>query len=355
MTNATLNANSNSTNATLLQPPLRFTWTYGTITKHSIMWLLILCGIIGNLLTLYAIIKLRRKKKSSIYETLLISLALADLGILVITFPVSVLVGPMVNWHIGRFACYVLIPLNDTFVPASTLTLLLIAMLRYRAIVYPMKQRIPAKLVGAVLGMLWTVAISIAIIPFTIWLRAIDIPTNSFARCIYTIPPISRKIWSASCFLLLLIIPLMMIWVIYWKIRKELFRPFEGFRERSSSVISFRRARENEQAIRMILIVTVVFTVLIPPWFIVTILRNFLGHRNAVLLTLHDIAVVMTCMNSAVNCFIYCIYNKAYRAEIAVLFKCTTGKRINPSKYEFRTEYCNSDADGVMIKNLSSK
>ena len=90
-------------------------------------------GVIGNLLV--CLVVLGRLRKTSMNYHLL-SLAIADLGVLLFIYPVSVAryVSPF-RWLLGEQACSYMIPTNEIFFGASIWSITAIAIERYRNIV----------------------------------------------------------------------------------------------------------------------------------------------------------------------------------------------------------------------------
>ena len=90
-------------------------------------------GVIGNLLVCFVILGRLRKTSMNYY---LLSLAIADLGVLLFIYPVSVAkyVSPF-RWLLGEQACLYMIPTEEIFFGASIWSITAIAIERYRNIV----------------------------------------------------------------------------------------------------------------------------------------------------------------------------------------------------------------------------
>ena len=133
------NATGNSSSANTTQPSLFIRPPYleeplaATIFQISLWSTIAFLGVIGNLLV--CIVILRRLKKTSMNHYLL-SLAIADLGVLVIIYPVAVCkyIEPSV-WLLGETFCLYMIPTEEIFFGASIWSITVIAIERYRNIV----------------------------------------------------------------------------------------------------------------------------------------------------------------------------------------------------------------------------
>ena len=104
-----------------------------TVFQITLWSMVAFMGVIGNLLV--CIVILRRLKKTSMNYYLL-SLAIADLGVLVIIYPVAVCkyIKPFV-WLLGETFCLYMIPTEEIFYGASIWSITAIAIERYRNIV----------------------------------------------------------------------------------------------------------------------------------------------------------------------------------------------------------------------------
>ena len=101
----------------------------------------------------------------------LLSLALADLGVLLLMYPVAVLkyVSPF-RWLLGRDACLYMIPTEEIFFGASTWSITAIAIERYRNVVgakryqirYRSRDRVRTWLV---IGMVWFASFLVSSVP----------------------------------------------------------------------------------------------------------------------------------------------------------------------------------------------
>ena len=138
--NATLNTSSaNIANeeitqpSSLTRPPYLEEPLAATIFQISLWSTIAFLGVIGNLLV--CIVILRRLKRTSMNHYLL-SLAIADLGVLVIIYPVAVCkyIEPFV-WLLGEKFCLYMIPTEEIFFGASIWSITVIAIERYRNIV----------------------------------------------------------------------------------------------------------------------------------------------------------------------------------------------------------------------------
>jgi len=140
----------------------------GAIVFQISLWsTIVLLGVIGNVLVCIAI--LTRPKMKSSMNYYLLSLAIADLGVLLIIYPMVVLkyLFPF-RWLLGKHACYYLYPTVEIFFGASIWSITAIATERYRNIVgaqrYQIKHR--SRLTTfVVIGIVWLASFLVSSVP----------------------------------------------------------------------------------------------------------------------------------------------------------------------------------------------
>ena len=136
--NVTFNE-SNYTNATVAPSTAPGFPTYldeplaATIFQITLWSTIAFVGVIGNLLVCLVILRRLRKTSMNYY---LLSLAMADLGVLLMIYPVAVCkyLKPF-KWLLGKGACLYMMPTNEIFFGASIWSITAIAIERYRNIV----------------------------------------------------------------------------------------------------------------------------------------------------------------------------------------------------------------------------
>lgn len=123
-------------------------------------------GVIGNLLVCLVVLRRLRKTSMNYY---LLSLAIADIGVLAIIYPVSVAkyVSPT-RWLLGKAACLYMIPTEEIFFGSSIWSITAIAIERYRNIVganrYQFWNRSRLRTVLAIMAV-WTASFLVSSVP----------------------------------------------------------------------------------------------------------------------------------------------------------------------------------------------
>ncbi|ELT95621.1 hypothetical protein CAPTEDRAFT_24737, partial [Capitella teleta] len=126
-------------------------------------------GFCGNAAMLALIV--RRKLYRSPTFFFLANLALSDLLKAVIVLPITVMTQLCGNWVFGSFICFLLPMMHSFPVHASMLTYLVIAVDRYRLIIYPMKTRVPA---GLCVIAVWMIGVCV-VLPYVVYVKYIDL------------------------------------------------------------------------------------------------------------------------------------------------------------------------------------
>ena len=138
-----------------------------TVLQISLWSTIVLLGVIGNVLVCIAILTRPKMKTSMNYY--LLSLAIADLGVLLIIYPMVLLkyLYPF-RWLLGEHACYYLYPTVEIFFGSSVWSITAIAMERYRNIVGGKRFRIKHRSrvrAFVVIGMVWLTSFLVSSVP----------------------------------------------------------------------------------------------------------------------------------------------------------------------------------------------
>ncbi|XP_060598437.1 allatostatin-A receptor-like isoform X2 [Ruditapes philippinarum] len=106
------------------------------VTVYTLIGLL---GIIGNLLVIFSIIKVKRMR--SITNLFLLSLATADLLLVCVCVPAKAISSYSYTWTLGLFMCKFVYYIQAVSMIGSALTLTVMSIERFIAIRYPLKAR----------------------------------------------------------------------------------------------------------------------------------------------------------------------------------------------------------------------
>jgi len=163
-------ANTSLAKATAPSFPVYLDQPFGATVFQVTLWSTIaFLGVIGNLLVCTVILSQAKMKTSINYY--LLSLAIADLGVLLLIYPLLVLtyLFPF-RWLLGRLVCFYLTPTVEIFFGASTWSITAIAIERYRNVVGAKRYQIRyrsrhRRRTFVVIGIVWLASFLVSSVP----------------------------------------------------------------------------------------------------------------------------------------------------------------------------------------------
>ena len=332
-----------------------------TVFQISLWSTIVLLGVIGNVLVCIAI--LRRPKMKTSMNYYLLSLAIADLGVLLIIYPMIVLryLFPF-RWLLGKHACYYLYPTVEIFFGASVWSITAIAIERYRNIVgakrYHIKHRSRVR-TFVVIGMVWLASFlvsSVPLYPFMAYHSTLEIcylewPDVSGTNAVFLSYSIALVVvWYA--------LPLVIIAFTYVKIKKRV-RESVAFRnsmsenddgaqavlqtssnkERSQKIIW----RQNKKATRILTPLVILFAVTMFPLSALRVLLIIMPefwtkpYYNLIMGQL----IMFIMINSAANPLVYCITSKEFKDAFGEILKRSSQKKWSWKRISTRRQSSN--------------
>ncbi|XP_013791278.1 5-hydroxytryptamine receptor-like [Limulus polyphemus] len=183
----------------------------------SLLSLLILATILGNVFVIAAI--LMEKNLKTVGNYLVLSLAMTDLMVACLVMPLGAVYEVSQKWILGPLLCDVWTSCDVLCCTASILHLLAIATDRYWAVtnVDYVHQR-SVRHIGLMILLVWTVALLVSIAPFFGWKDPeFEERIHNERECLVN-QDLSYQIFATfSSFFL----PLLIVLVLYWRIYKE--------------------------------------------------------------------------------------------------------------------------------------
>ena len=155
--------------------------------KLGLEVLIALFGVVGNALVAIVISCMGKKKKPA--DLYLLNLAIADLGILLLTFPLGAIreKAPL-NWPLGEFTCIYLYPITEIFHGVSVWSIGVIAVERYRKIVTLQPKRDNRKKTALrnpkiIVGLVWVISFCIFCFPLYFVVEYVEFTTGEGKLC----------------------------------------------------------------------------------------------------------------------------------------------------------------------------
>ena len=302
-----------------------------TIFIFVLNGIIALIGLIGN--TSVCVIIFKGKRMRTIANFFLMNLAIADILVLSMCYPLWIIDGIGVKWYLGEAMCKILPSLTDSFYGVSMGCITAIAIYRYFMILHPMHTQLTFRRARVIIVIIWIVSISVICAPLfpvkkylhgrcgSVW------PDEEY-RKVYQIVQIS---WY--------VIPMMIILVTYIRIRMYLNKKmrYEWMNTRRPSVYDTGLASHVlgiKKALQLLAPVVVAYAILVFPWNMVrlisllpqsvyyeltetgkpTVLKDWFNY-------LMQFSATILMANSSCNPFIYYLVSKDFRGEFKKGFR----------------------------------
>ena len=309
---------------------------------------LLLFSVSGNCL-LIAVIR-RNKRMQTITNYLIANMAVSDILITVLAVPrqiTEILLGPrrwLIDGLLGSILCKSMSFFQDISTGVSILSLVVMAIDRYRGIVFPLRRELimqPAKLCKIIILLIWIISMGLHLVYFYIF----RLETNdSETYCTLSwAPKFDNKKSQEIYFLILLVcliaIPTCAVIILYSAIILNLKRSRIASKGPSSCLTS-RRLREDTKVVRIIMAILIALVVCVIPLNVCGILFYYVwdwkmpcGIENVVFA-----AHFILYSNASVNPCIYFILHDRYRRGLRDIVSVLHVGKIRAIMEENRTK-----------------
>ena len=287
-------------------------------------------SVLGNSLLIVIIKKKRRMQTITNY--LIANMAVSDIIMTVLAVPreiTEIILGLrrwLVDGALGSFLCKSLSFFQDISTAVSILSLVVIAIDRYRGIVFPWRKPLmkPAKLCKVIIPLIWLVSMGLHAVYFYTF-RVITYDKKSYCTPSWAPkydPKNTQEIYYVILLVCLIAIPACILTSLYSVIIFNLKRSRITTCRGPSNSMTSRRLQEDMKVARNIIAILIAFTVCITPINVFAIMFYFVwdfkipcgmeGFGFAAHLILYLSALVNPC--------IYYIFNDKYRQGILNIF-----------------------------------
>ena len=324
-----------------------------------------LLGVVGNVIVCATII--RRPQVLSAMSQYLLSLAFADLGVLLLILPEGVLkVHFPYRWVLGKALCLYITPISPLFFTAAIWSITTIAVERYANIAWKMMQiggRRSLKRSRLIIVVIWVISFVTASLPVYIH-RGYD--SNS-RRCLTAYPKTVKRGMVHLNATLQYILPLSIITFCYQRIGKrvsERLRLFQNETENDSQVKDsssmmntkaiLQQTRKTQRILKPLVILFALSMLPLNVFNLVIAYWDRLFYRNYALLLISAI-LVSTTLNSAADPLVYCIVSKEFRAEIKSMLSRCFRRRFGKSKQRDSTLTNTRRSQGTNVSLLDDQ
>ncbi|XP_031556968.1 galanin receptor type 1-like [Actinia tenebrosa] len=330
------NASSNATHVSsrsfhhFLQEP--FGLTIGRLIIEGIIFFI---GVVGNILVCVVVVRQRLTK--SLAYVFILNLAIADLGILLFSFPFGLIRTEGISWPFGWFGCKVFYPLSDVFHGVSIASITVIAIYRYRGIVAgrsPNQNR-AANCAKVIIFCLWVSSFLLLVVPLFFSMEFVI-----FQGKHYCYPKFEKwlyfAIYQMELFVITYMLPISIILFTYVKIRarlRESIRLRHQIRRQSGLLNKTDKDSFNEKnfkALRILTPVVLVFVVTMLPYNIYRVVDIFIDTSGIkYMLIFFKMCVLAFVCNSSANPVIYALISDEFRKAFKWHLRYCVSKPLN--------------------------
>ena len=286
-------------------------------------------GVIGNLVVITKII--RGTNAFSVMTPYLLSLAFADLGILLFNNPLVILQIEFPHkWFFGELVCLYFVPFTETFFGACIWSITAIAAERYLKIAWTITVPISSggrrfsKRILLIVVTIWVASFFLTALPIYLY----QTYHSNICYCAYP-PSLHRKLATINA-ILMYVLPLGIIAFSYHRIGKLVTERAMKLRQQTPnpSLDSSRSTiKRNEEAIliqtsktqRILKPLVILFAVTMLPYQMFMLTMVYWADtfsRQSYYYILMNIVSFSVATNSAADPLVYCVTNKDFRREI---------------------------------------
>ncbi|XP_061175057.1 QRFP-like peptide receptor isoform X2 [Saccostrea echinata] len=330
-----------------------------SVTFYSLIGLL---GIAGNVLVIVAILTFPRMK--NITNVFLLSLASADLLLVLICVPIKCTAFFTYTWQIGGFLCTFVAYIQNVSMVCSVMTLTVMSIERFVAILYPLRARSVCTMKHAkiVTILIWIASFIIALpTVFVQKLKEVGNDKVTAHWCVKQFLSHGFEIaYEIYMFVILFTIPLSVMLVTYIRISLEIWdvvskravlrsgseysytstTPSNGGMKREASFLNQSSSRAStksapitynedaktrKQVILMLMVIVVLFAICWGPILLNNLLVAFKVIDNlhtGILKPMRMAFHLMSYANSCVNPIVYGIMSKNFQDSLKSVLKC---------------------------------
>ncbi|KAK3696429.1 hypothetical protein QZH41_001275 [Actinostola sp. cb2023] len=296
------------------------------VTKLTLQVVIALVGVVGNLLVCIVITK--RANMKTTMNLYLRNLAIADLGVLLVTFPLLAIAEHGTSgFPFGRFFCLYIYPATEIFYGASTWSITVIAIERYRNIISRRsfaKRAESSKKVTLKILLIWLISFIVVAVPMYPIIVYHEVTRACYPDWPHFADGVMIKVYVIVIAVFWYLLPLGIITCTYMKISNKLkqstifHKAMHGEDSAKSNLIKKeerQRLKQNKKAKRILTPLILVFVITMLPFNIFRFAAAFSYqfHYNKFYYLYASVCGLFVVINSAVDPIIYYISSKEFR------------------------------------------
>ncbi|XP_078577623.1 neuropeptide FF receptor 2-like [Branchiostoma floridae x Branchiostoma japonicum] len=318
------NNSTNGTNGTEMIPFFIEKYKHGAGVMALIILAYVLVFVLcvaGNIVVCTVVI--RTPTLRTVTNYFILNLAVSDLLVAIFCMPFTLVEHILTEYQFGDFMCRVTPMIQGVSVAASVYTMTAIAFDRYKAIVFPMKDRMTLQGMAQVVVGIWVCGVAI-MIPQVFVLEVVSYKPNahiSVSACIEIWPnPAYKQVYTASLFSLVYVIPLLVILYLYCRVIHKLSTTTPSTSQNGGRPTQSAVSRKRVKVLKMLITVVVLFALSWLPLYTCWMLDEFadlaLWQRAIISHYIYPIGHWLAYSNSCVNPIIYGFFNSNIRKNL---------------------------------------
>ena len=283
-----------------------------SVIRYMLFVAAFIISICGNTLCAYIISSRIRMK--SVTNLFILNLAIGDL---IYTFSIPFDLAIIENdqkWIFHPYFCNILSPIQTISMSSSLLTLTILSLARYRAIVHPLERQVEETAAKYIILFIWVFS-ALTVLPQS-YHQTID-----HGECveIWKDYKIYKKVYTAILFGVQYVIPLTIMILAYGRIGIELSKPSPT----ENSLIQEERGKEAKKVVSMLITVTATFAICTLPTSVMWLWLDFGNAENSFpdFWDVLDILYFFDFINLAAHPIIYVYFSKKFRSEMKATFQ----------------------------------
>ena len=286
--------------------------TWFSVTRKILFGAAFIISICGNTLCAYIISS--RSRMKSVTNLFILNLAIGDL---IYTFSIPFELAVIENeqkWIFHRYFCNMLYPVQTISMSSSLLTLTVLSLTRYKAIISPLERQIKESTAKVIIVFIWILS-TLTVLP-----QGYHQKIDENGECVEKWEDqLMRKVYTAVLFGIQYLIPLTLMIIAYGRIGIELSKPSPT----ENTLIQIERGKEAKKVVKMLITVTATFAIFTLPTSVMWLWLDF-GNAENTFPEFWDVLNFLNFfdfINLAAHPFIYVYFSKNFRSEMKATFQ----------------------------------